>query len=61
MLPWFIRCVSRKFDDDVAGVALDDDEDDGVTGRELPLIADATLLLTGAEVARLTGGSGRGG
>ena len=65
MLPWFSRCDSRKLDED----AVADDDDDaaaaaaaaGVPGRELPLIARATLLLTGADAERVTGGRGRGG
>ena len=67
MLPWFSRCDSRKLDEDAAA----DDADDaaaaaaaaaaGVPGRELPLIARATLLLTGADAERVTGGRGRGG
>jgi hypothetical protein len=60
--PWFSRCVSRKLEDDgVAAAAAADDDDDGVAGREAALIAEATLLLTGADVARFTGGKGRGG
>ena len=54
--PWFSRCISRKLVD----AAANDDDDDGVVGR-LPFIAETTLLLTGADVARLTGGRGRGG
>ncbi len=69
LLPWFSKCDSRKLDGvaAVAAVAVaavaaadDDDDDEGVVGR-LPLITDATLLLTGADVARFTGGRGRGG
>jgi hypothetical protein len=41
--------------------AVSDENVEGVTGREVPLITEATLLRTGAEEARLTGGRGRGG
>jgi hypothetical protein len=64
LLPWFSRCDSRKLDEEAAA----DDADAaaaaaaaGVPGRELPLIARATLLLTGADAERVTGGRGRGG
>ena len=57
MLPWFSRCDSRKLDEDVDAAAAAA----GVPGRELPLIAKATLLLTGADAERVTGGRGRGG
>jgi hypothetical protein len=64
LLPWFSRCDSRKLDDDVdadAAAAAAAAAAAGVPGRELPLIAKATLLLTGADAERVTGGRGRGG